>query len=74
MASRSASSPAMANVSSTLAQIMSYMAALAAERGRTVRGYLIAEGFSERVKWAARRDPDLRLLRYVLNPTFEAVE
>ena len=57
-----------------LAQVMSYMAALTVERDRTVRGYLIAESFSDRVKWAAKRDPDLRLLRYLLNPTFETVE
>jgi len=50
--------------SDVIAQILSYMTAIAEEEGRPVRGAIVAGEFTDRVMSAAKAVPNLDLFRY----------
>jgi endonuclease len=47
-----------------VAQVLAYMGCIAADRGGSVRGILVASDFDKRVEHAARAVPNLALKRY----------
>lgn len=47
-----------------VAQVLAYMGCIAADRGGSVRGILVASDFDKRVEYAARAVPNLALKRY----------
>ena len=57
-----------------IAQTLSYMQAVNDEDKKEVRGIIIASGFAERVKLAARQIPQLKLVEYSFQFNFTKVE
>jgi len=53
--------------------VLSYMSAVGEEYGRPVRGIIVAGGFSERIKLAARGIPQLKLIAYSLQFLFSTI-
>jgi len=57
-----------------IAQVLAYMEAVRAEDNTEVRGIIIASGFSDRVKLAARQVTNLELLIYSFQFNYNLVE
>jgi RecB family endonuclease NucS len=57
-----------------IAQILSYMGALAERNHKNIRGILVAGDFSPRVIFASRAVPNLQLKKYTFKFTFQAVD
>jgi len=59
--------------SDVIAQILAYMEAVKQESKEECRGIIIASGFSDRVKLAAKQIPSLRLVEYSFQFSFKAL-
>lgn len=57
-----------------IAQALAYMQAVSTEDNTEVRGIIIASGFSERVKLAARQIDNLKLLEYSFQFNYKVIE
>lgn len=57
-----------------IAQVLAYMEAVKAEDKKEVRGVIVASGFAERVKLAARQIPQLKLIEYSFQFNFAKIE
>lgn len=57
-----------------LAQVLAYMEAVQQEDNAQVRGIIVARGFSERVRLAARQIPHVKLLTYSFQFNFNVID
>jgi RecB family endonuclease NucS len=57
-----------------IAQVLSYMGAVAESDGVPVRGILVAGDFHKRVLWATRAIPNLELKKYSFQFSFESLK
>lgn len=57
-----------------IAQTLAYMEAVKTEDNCNVRGIIVASGFSDRVKLAARQIPILKLIKYKFQFSFDIIE
>ena len=60
--------------SDVIAQVLSYMSAVAESENNPVRGMIVAGDFSERVILAARAVPNLPLVKYSFCFSFKRIE
>ena len=60
--------------SDVIAQVLSYMSAIADEEQKPVRGIIVAGDFSDRVDLAAKVVPNLALVRYSFQFSFDKLD
>ncbi len=60
--------------SDVIAQVLSYMSAIADEEQKSVRGIIVAGDFSDRVTLATKAVPNLTLVKYSFQFTFDKLD